>query len=193
MAKQENIEIDREAFPRNESFIFHKTQDIFEKKKYLTEVKSEILDAEKYRDMLKEYLKLSETVTCNSSKIGQITTNITNETEDLQNSIGLVKKDVAILELKRKHETKPNSENKKCVTNMKKVLFEFYESNFDSFLQKEKKLIELKKLIEDDNDSTMLKDQNMELIELIKEFESLKAKNIRLNEIMSMNIKQKCK
>jgi hypothetical protein len=33
----------------------------------------------------------------------------------------------------------------------------------------------------------------MELIELIKEFESLKAKNIRLNEIMSMNIKQKCK
>jgi hypothetical protein len=40
---------------------------------------------------------------------------------------------------------------------MKKVLFEFYESNFDSFLQKEKKLIELKKLIEDDNDSTMLK------------------------------------
>ncbi|XP_025423846.1 uncharacterized protein LOC112693139 [Sipha flava] len=156
MAKQENIEIDREAFPRNESFIFHKTQDIFEKKKYLTEVKSEILDAEKYRDMLKEYLKLSETVTCNSSKIGQITTNIT-------------------------------------MTNMKKVLFEFYESNFDSFLQKEKKLIELKKLIEDDNDSTMLKDQNMELIELIKEFESLKAKNIRLNEIMSMNIKQKCK
>lgn len=43
------------------------------------------------------------------------------------------------------------------VSNMKKVLLELYESNFDLLLQKEKRLVELKKLNEDDNDSTMLK------------------------------------
>ncbi|KAE9544845.1 hypothetical protein AGLY_000387 [Aphis glycines] len=180
-----------EIFAKSESEIFHKMQDIIKKKKYVLELKSKIHNSEEQKNKLQEYVKNLKDMIHKFSHCSSLIPNLNNAITEVEKSILNIKKDIAVLESEKKLEIKPNEAYTKLVLNMKKILSELYSKNFDLLIQKENRLLELKNQTKEFNASHIISKEKQELDRYIKEYDLLKAKNIHLKEMISLNMVQK--
>ncbi|XP_060862432.1 uncharacterized protein LOC132939345 [Metopolophium dirhodum] len=172
----------------NLQVIYQKMQNIIEKMKCVLELKSKISTSEEQVNKLQEYVKMLKDMIHKSSNFPTLISNVNSAIDEVEKSLLNIKKAIAVLELEKKVEIKSTAGNAKLVLNMKKVLSELYNKNFELLIQKENRLLELKSQIKEFNATYNISKEKQELDCYIKEYDLLKAKNIHLKEMISFNI-----